>query len=122
MTSRRRSRHASQTKHRRHPDSHKFLLNRAAVYESIPPGERALAHAKAAGLLEADGADAERLALHLLHSEPAGDAHVTDLLRNAATSAVGRGAPGMAADYLRRACAMPSTSSASPQELNCRPS
>ena len=47
---------------------------RTAIYESIPPGERALAHAEAARLLERDGADAERIALHLLRSEPAGSA------------------------------------------------
>jgi hypothetical protein len=49
---------------------------RTAVYESIPPGERALAHAEAARLLERDGTDAERLALHLLRSEPGGDPRV----------------------------------------------
>src|SRR5215468_2806290 len=57
---------------------------RAAVYESIPAGERALAHAQAARLLERDGADPERVALHLLHSEPAGSARVVALLRAAA--------------------------------------
>jgi DNA-binding CsgD family transcriptional regulator len=76
---------------------------RAAVYEAIPPGERALAHARAAALLERDGADAERVALHLLRSEPGGDPRVTALLRAAATAASGRGAPGVAADCLRRA-------------------
>jgi len=76
---------------------------RAAVYESIPPGERALAHAEAAALLERDGADPERLALHLLPSEPAGDPRVAGLLRAAATAASGRGAPATAAEYLRRA-------------------
>jgi DNA-binding CsgD family transcriptional regulator len=76
---------------------------RAAVYESMPPGERALAHARAARLLEGDGAGAERVALHLLRSEPDGDPHVTAMLRTAATTASGRGAPGTAADYLRRA-------------------
>jgi DNA-binding CsgD family transcriptional regulator len=81
---------------------------RAAIYESIPPGERALAHAEAALLLERDGADPERLALHLLRSEPSGDAHVTDLLRAAAAAASGRGAPGTAAEYLRRALDEPS--------------
>src|SRR6478609_9407819 len=64
---------------------------RTAVYESIPPGERALAHAEAAALLERDGADPERLALHLLPSEPAGDPRVAGLLRAAATAASGRG-------------------------------
>ena len=76
---------------------------RTAVYESIPPGERALAHAGAARLLERDGADPERLALHLLRSEPAGEAGVVTLLCAAAEAASGRGAPGPAADYLRRA-------------------
>src|SRR2546430_2213132 len=72
---------------------------RAAVYESIPAGERALAHAEAARLLERDGADAERVALHLLHSEPGGSAQVGALLRAAAQAANGRAAPGAAADY-----------------------
>ena len=76
---------------------------RTAVYESIPPGERALAHAEAAALLERDGADAERLALHLLRSEPGGDPRVAARLRAAAAAASGRGAPGAAANYLRRA-------------------
>src|SRR5262252_981394 len=76
---------------------------RAAVYESIPAGERALAHAQAARLLERDGADAERVALHLLHSEPGGDPQVAALLRAAAEAASGRGAPSPAAGYLRRA-------------------
>jgi DNA-binding CsgD family transcriptional regulator len=76
---------------------------RTAVYESIPPGERALAHAEAAVLAERDGADAERLALHLLRSEPGGDPLVAGRLRAAATAASGRGAPSAAADYLRRA-------------------
>ena len=76
---------------------------RTAVYESIPPGERALAHAEAARLLERDGADAERLALHLLRSEPGGDPRVAALLRAAAAAATGRGAPGAAAACLRRA-------------------
>jgi DNA-binding NarL/FixJ family response regulator len=76
---------------------------RTAVYESIPPGERALAHAEAAWLLERDGAQAERLALHLLRSEPGGDPRVAALLRAAATAATGRGDPGAATACLRRA-------------------
>src|SRR5262249_57312922 len=82
-------------------------MGRAGVYESMPAGERALAHAQAARLLERDGADAERIALHLLHSEPGGSAHVVALLRAAAQAASGRGAPGPAADYLRRALGEP---------------
>ena len=76
---------------------------RAAIYESIPPGERALAHGRAAQLLDAEGADAERQAPHLLRSEPAGDQRVVALLREAARAASGRGSPGTAAGCLRRA-------------------
>ncbi len=76
---------------------------RAAVYESIPPGERALAHAAAARLLDAEGASAELTAPHLLRSEPAGDPRVVALLREAARAAGGRGSPATAARYLRRA-------------------
>ena len=90
---------------------------RAAIYESIPPGERALAHTEAALLLERDGADPERLALHLLRSEPGGDAHVTGLLRAAAAAASGRGAPGTAAEYLRRALDEPPGPSVRPAVL-----
>ena len=67
---------------------------RAAIYESIPPGERALAHAEAARLLERDGADPERLALHLLRSEPGGDAGVAACCARRPRAASGRGAPG----------------------------
>ena len=90
---------------------------RTAVYESIPPGERALAHAEAARMLESDGADPERLALHLLRSEPVGSARVVDLLRAAAEAASGRGAPGPAADYLRRALEEPPEPTARPAIL-----
>jgi DNA-binding CsgD family transcriptional regulator len=90
---------------------------RTAVYEAIPPGARALAHGEAARLLHRDGADAERVALHLLRSEPAGDAEVVDLLRAAAAAASGRGAPGTAASYLRRALDEPPGPAARPDVL-----
>ena len=90
---------------------------RAAVYESIPAGERALAHAQAARLLERDGADAERIALHLLCSEPGGDPQVVALLRAAAQAASGRGAPGPAAGYLRRGLDEPPDPAARPALL-----
>jgi DNA-binding CsgD family transcriptional regulator len=80
---------------------------RTAIYESIPPGERAMAHARAATMLEADGADAELLALHLMRSEPAADPHTVRVLLAAAGIARGRGAPDTAAGYLRRALAEP---------------
>ena len=45
-----------------------------ALYASLPAGERALLHARAAALLARERADPEAVALHLLHTEPAGDA------------------------------------------------
>jgi DNA-binding CsgD family transcriptional regulator/tetratricopeptide (TPR) repeat protein len=80
---------------------------RTAIYESIPPSERAMAHARAAVMLEDDGADAELVALHLLRSEPAANPHTASVLRAAAASASGRGAPDTAVGYLRRALAEP---------------
>jgi AAA ATPase domain len=90
---------------------------RTAVYESMPPGERALAHAEAARLLEGEGADPERIALHLLHSEPDGNPHVTAVLSAAAAAASGRGAPGTAARYLRRALDEPPNPATRPAVL-----
>jgi DNA-binding CsgD family transcriptional regulator len=80
---------------------------RSAIYDAMPAGERALGHARAAALLERDGAGAERVALHLLRAEPAGSAETVALLRAAAASASGRGAPDAAATYLRRALEEP---------------
>jgi len=80
---------------------------RNAIYDSIPPGERAMAHARAAALLAADGADTELVGPHLLRSEPGAAPHAVAVLRAAAASARGRGATAAAADYLRRALAEP---------------
>ena len=80
---------------------------RNAIYDSVPPGERALAHARAAALLEADGADTELVAMHLLRSEPGAAPRAVTVLRAAAASAGERGAPDTAAEYLRRALAEP---------------
>ncbi|MGH3209366.1 MAG: AAA family ATPase, partial [Trebonia sp.] len=80
---------------------------RNAIYDSMPPSERAMAHARAAALLEADGADTELVALHLLRSEPGAAPRAVTVLRAAAASASDRGAPDTAAEYLRRALAEP---------------
>jgi DNA-binding CsgD family transcriptional regulator len=88
-----------------------------AIYESIPAGERALRHARAAWMLADDGADAERVALHLLRGEPAGDQRAVGVLRAAADAANGRGAPDTAIDYLRRALAEPPDATARPAVL-----
>ncbi len=78
-----------------------------SLYAAIPPAERALWHRRAAAVLEADRADPEAVALHLLRSEPARDGATVDLLRRAAGRATRRGAPETASLFLRRALAEP---------------
>jgi DNA-binding CsgD family transcriptional regulator len=80
---------------------------RAAIYEDLAPGERQLRHAAAADILAATGAAAERVAAHLLLTPPARDAGRARILRAAAHSAAGRGAPETTAVYLRRALEEP---------------
>ena len=80
---------------------------RVAADEAMGPDERAVAHARAAKLLADDGAPPDRLALHLLHAHPRGDAAVVAKLRAAAAVASGRGAPETAATCLRRALEEP---------------
>lgn len=79
----------------------------SALYAGLPPGERALWHARAAELLEAEHADPERVALHLLRTEPAGDPATVAGLRAAAAVASARGGPQSAAAFLRRALTEP---------------
>jgi DNA-binding CsgD family transcriptional regulator len=76
---------------------------RAAIYAGLRPGERGLWHERAAGLLRAEGADPERVASHLLRTEPSGAHGTVGALREAAAAAAARGAPETAAAYLRRA-------------------
>ena len=78
-----------------------------ALYTSIQRGERSLQHATAAQLLAAEDAEPERVALHLLRTEPDGRTSTVVALREAAARAGDRGAPQSAADYLRRALAEP---------------
>ncbi len=80
---------------------------RAAVEADLSPGDRAGAHAAAARLLSDDGASPDRVAAHLLATEPAGDDWMVESLRAAARPAVANGAPDSAAAYLRRALTEP---------------
>jgi DNA-binding CsgD family transcriptional regulator len=84
-----------------------------AIYEEIPSSDRAALHARAAKLLAGANADPESIAAHLLASDPAGDAGAVTALRAAAATALSRGAPDVAARYLRRALAEP------PRESDC---
>jgi DNA-binding NarL/FixJ family response regulator len=75
----------------------------SALYRRLPRGERSLCHAAAAHLLAGEDADPERVALHLLRTEPNRRAATVATLREAAARAADRGAPQSAAAYLRRA-------------------
>jgi DNA-binding CsgD family transcriptional regulator len=79
----------------------------AGLYANLAPGERELWHADAARLLADEGADPERVALHLLRTDPKRDAATVATLRAAAAGATARGAPEGAARFLRRALAEP---------------
>ncbi|MDX6642766.1 MAG: hypothetical protein QOD76_728 [Solirubrobacteraceae bacterium] len=82
-------------------------LVRNAVYADLPGAEAAAAHERAARLLRDEGAEPERVALHLLVTDPAGDAGVVETLAVAAQRALDRAAPEAAMAYLRRALAEP---------------
>ena len=80
---------------------------RQAVYADLPIGWRSNAHTRAARALEERGADADRVVVHLLTSDPSGDESAVRLLRGAAERALARGAPDAATSLLERALAEP---------------
>jgi DNA-binding NarL/FixJ family response regulator len=77
-------------------------LVRDAVYQAMAPGERQLRHARAARMLSASGAPAERVAAQLLEAPPSGEAWVAESLSAAAREAIAKGASDSAATYFRR--------------------
>jgi DNA-binding CsgD family transcriptional regulator len=80
---------------------------RNAVYADLPVVRRALLHGRVARMLSEEGAEPERVGVHLLATEPAGDAHVVETLIAAGRRAIARAAPETAVRYLRRALAEP---------------
>ena len=80
---------------------------RDAIEASLSSDEREAAHRSAARLLYADGASPGEVAVHLVGLRPAGDSWVLGRLREAARAAMRSGAPGAAADLLRRALSEP---------------
>jgi DNA-binding CsgD family transcriptional regulator len=76
---------------------------RSAVYGQIPPLERQRLHARAAALIQARGAESERVGRHVLRLPAAGDPARVAVLRAAAGEAAARGAADAAIGYLRRA-------------------
>lgn len=80
---------------------------RGGIYAELSTAERARGHRDAAALLaELPGSD-ERVARHLLVSEPAGDEWVVERLVDAACKAGKRGAPEAEAAFLRRVLSEP---------------
>jgi DNA-binding CsgD family transcriptional regulator len=90
---------------------------RAAVEAKLSSGERAGLHAAAARRLASEGASSDRIAAHLLATDPAADDWVVDMLRAAARTAIANGAPDSAAAYLRRALAEASSEALHPDIL-----
>lgn len=80
---------------------------RTGIYSELSSAERARGHRRAAGLLAGQPGSNERVANHLLASEPAGDDWVVERLVEAACEAGKRGAPEPKAVFLRRALAEP---------------
>ena len=93
-------------------------LVRDAVYDELPPGERELKHTRAAELLNEDpGAGPDEVATHLLQMPRNGQEWVVRTLRNAARSAVSKGAADSATAYLRRALEEPPDAAVANQTL-----
>ena len=76
-----------------------------AIRSDLPSAERAALHLHAARVLIGEGAGADRVAPHLLLTDPLGDAWVASALREAAVLARRRGATDAAAHWLERALA-----------------
>jgi DNA-binding CsgD family transcriptional regulator len=82
-------------------------LVRTAIHEQVPSGARSRRHQRAAALLADDGAPPERVAIHLLATEPADDPRVVETLYDAARRAHDQGAAAPALAYLVRALREP---------------
>src|SRR4029079_5688047 len=96
--------------------THPLVAN--ALYLGLPDGERSLLHRRAARVLAAERVDVETVGLHLLHAEPAGEAHTVSTLRAAAERANRRGGPESAPVFLRRALLEPPDSRALTADLH----
>jgi ATP/maltotriose-dependent transcriptional regulator MalT len=80
---------------------------RTAVLDEMGARAGALAHARAARVLEGLGASDERIAAQIVAADPAGNPRWVELLRRVAADALVRGAPAAAVSSLRRALAEP---------------
>ena len=80
---------------------------RSAVHGQLSSAQRSAGHERAARILAQEDAAPERVAAHLLATEPGGRDWVCDTLRDAARGALPRGAPDASVAYLRRALEEP---------------
>jgi DNA-binding CsgD family transcriptional regulator len=85
-----------------------------AVHADLVGAERGRSHRRAAGLLAASGARADRIAVHLLHTDPEGDGWAADVLTAAGRRALSDGAPDTALRLLARAMEEPPDEAARP--------
>ena len=91
----------------REPLRYVHPLVRHAIERDVAPTEQASRHLDAARLLDAEGAEPERVAAHLLLGRAEGDDWVVAQLRAAAAQATARGALHSAINYLARALEEP---------------
>jgi hypothetical protein len=82
-------------------------ISRGAVRTQIPAAQAALAHARAARLLDQVGAPLEHVAAHLLEALPRADPWAAATLLNAAQREERRGSPSTAVPLLARAASEP---------------
>jgi DNA-binding CsgD family transcriptional regulator len=80
---------------------------RSGIYSELSTAERGRGHRRAAQLLAEQGDANERVAKHLVVSEPAADPWVVERLVDTACAAGKQGAPESEAVFLRRALAEP---------------
>jgi DNA-binding CsgD family transcriptional regulator len=80
---------------------------RSGIYSELSSAERAEGHRRAARLLAEQPGAYERVARHLLVTEPAGDGWVVERLVEAACAAGKQGSPESEAVFLRRVLAEP---------------
>ena len=92
-------------------------LTRAVVYEDLGQSGRARLHKRAAAMLAGEAADPERVAAHLLWTEPSADERVVEQLLQAAARAQRQGAVDAVGAYMRRALAEPPPAHACPAVL-----
>ncbi|MFI8829252.1 ATP-binding protein [Streptomyces sp. NPDC053431] len=77
-------------------------LVQAAVYETLTSAERIQAHRNAAAILKSVNAEPERIAIHLLRVPTVEEKWTQEVLREAASHAMVRGAPEIALKYLQQ--------------------